>query len=399
MNILFLTHCYPRYEGDSNGIFIHILAAALVEVGHKVHVLSPHAPGLPEEETRECVLVRRFKYATEEAETLAYSNAMAESVFSSPRGMFRFFNMLSFWEKSALSWHAEASFNGVHAHWWVPAGVVARRLARRTGLPWGVTLHGTDVHLANKNAVFRFLANQVIGDSRGAAVVSIFLRDIVSKWGFIDVPVAPMPIQLDFFSPLPHKTKKEDDLVIFVAARLVPQKRVADAVRAVHFALEKGANLRLKIAGDGPERETLELLVKEMRLEEKVEFLGEIPPDQMVAQYDRSDIVLMLSEREGMGLVVAEAMARGRAVIVAHHGGVEDFGKSGARMVPLGDFRAVAEEISHLASNVQLRNSMGRRSKEYASGRFRSQEAADKYVDCYRAWDFSESKVLKKGSD
>ena len=63
MNVLFLTHSFPRREGDAAGSFILRLAVALREEGVKVNVVAPAAPGIPSSDTIEGIHVDRVRYA------------------------------------------------------------------------------------------------------------------------------------------------------------------------------------------------------------------------------------------------------------------------------------------------------------------------------------------------
>lgn len=83
MNVLFLTHSFPRREGDAAGSFILRLAVALRGEDVKVHVVAPAAAGVPASEEIEGVTVERFRYAPRRYEKLAYTGNMATDVASS----------------------------------------------------------------------------------------------------------------------------------------------------------------------------------------------------------------------------------------------------------------------------------------------------------------------------
>src|SRR5258706_16483574 len=77
MNVLFLTHSFPRSEGDAAGSFILRLAVALRAENVNVHVVAPAGPGLPASAEIEGVSVERFRYAPRRYEKLAYTGNMA----------------------------------------------------------------------------------------------------------------------------------------------------------------------------------------------------------------------------------------------------------------------------------------------------------------------------------
>src|SRR6267378_2921576 len=83
MNVLFLTHSFPRSEGDAAGSFILRLAVALRAENVNVRVVAPAGPGLPASAEIEGVSVERFRYAPRRYEKLAYTGNMAGDVASS----------------------------------------------------------------------------------------------------------------------------------------------------------------------------------------------------------------------------------------------------------------------------------------------------------------------------
>src|SRR3989337_540532 len=83
MKVLFLTHSFPRREGDAAGSFLLRLAVALRAEDIEVHVVAPAAPGIPASEEIEGIHVDRFRYAPRRFEQLAYTGNMARDVASS----------------------------------------------------------------------------------------------------------------------------------------------------------------------------------------------------------------------------------------------------------------------------------------------------------------------------
>ena len=72
MRVLFLTHNYPRSDGDASGSFLLRLARALKGEGVEVRVVAPASPGIPDHENGDGIHVDRFHYAPKKYETLAY---------------------------------------------------------------------------------------------------------------------------------------------------------------------------------------------------------------------------------------------------------------------------------------------------------------------------------------
>jgi len=107
----------------------------------------------------------------------------------------------------------------------------------------------------------------------------------------------------------------ESSLVVY-AGRHVREKRVTALVQAFARALQQQPDLRLEIYGDGPEREGVEALVRNLGLERSVTVAGQRSEDEISHALARAACVATASEREGYGLVVVEAAARGTPSVV-----------------------------------------------------------------------------------
>ena len=106
--------------------------------------------------------------------------------------------------------------------------------------------------------------------------------------------------------------------------------------RNVNDALEKGIDLKLTVAGDGPERENLENYSKELKLENKITFLGFV--SDMSSFYENIDIYCISSTTEDLPLSVIEAMMAGKPIIGSNIGGIPDILENIKYTVLVNDF-------------------------------------------------------------
>jgi glycosyltransferase involved in cell wall biosynthesis len=114
------------------------------------------------------------------------------------------------------------------------------------------------------------------------------------------------------FSP----SDQVDRSLVVYAGRHVREKRLTALVHAVARAAERRPNLRLEIYGDGPERGRIAALVGELGLARSVHLAGHRPEPEVAAALARAACLATASEREGYGLVVVEAAARGTPSVV-----------------------------------------------------------------------------------
>ncbi len=364
MKLLFVTHAYPRWEGDVAGAFIERLAVALQERDHVVRVVAPADRGRGGRDLLRGVAVSRVRYATKSLESLAYTGTMVESS-RSPRGAFAAANLMRA-QAAEIRWEARRGpLDLVHAHWWIPAGVSAW-LARIGGRgraggggskkPYVVTVHGTDVRILKRSRVARLLARRILRDAAGVTAVSSHLAEKVASVAGIDaanITVQPMPVLVQHFA---RGSTGGDGIVAL--GRLTRQKNLPVILEALAYLKADGTNVPLKIIGDGPERGPLELLGKKLSVDDQVRFVGPVDPHNVPSAIGNADVMVFAGSDEGFGLAAAESLMLGIPVVASQSGGgVHDVvpPTGPGRLVPANDPASLARAIREFLNNAESR--------------------------------------------
>ncbi len=116
--------------------------------------------------------------------------------------------------------------------------------------------------------------------------------------------------------------KKENDIYIVTVSRLVHKNAVDDVIRALPLLSE---NIKFIVVGGGPDEETLRSLAKELKVSERVKFIGQVDRTE-TAKYRRiSDIFCRPSRSEGMGNSFVSTMVTRLPIITTQEGGIADF--------------------------------------------------------------------------
>src|SRR5437763_1387437 len=254
MHVLFLTHSFPRSEGDAAGSFILRLAVALRNEDVKVQVVAPAAAGVPEADEFHGIRVERFRYAPRRYERLAYTGNMAGDVASSWTAKLALVSFLGSDFVHAV--RAKRAFEPqvVHAHWWFPNGVVGTWVGGLAHIPLVTTLHGTDVRLARTVGVAKPLFSHVLKHSAAVTTVSRWLKDETeSLVPGVRPMVAPMPVSTDLFEP----AERGDGGRLLFVGRLNDQKGVD---HLLHAAATMKQAAQFDVVGDGPARGALQAL-------------------------------------------------------------------------------------------------------------------------------------------
>jgi glycosyltransferase involved in cell wall biosynthesis len=142
------------------------------------------------------------------------------------------------------------------------------------------------------------------------------------------------------------------DPVVLFAGRLIPEKQVTLGVGAMALAVARIEGLRGEFLGDGPERDVLARAIAEHGLQEIVSAPGFVDSDVLDAEMRRALCMLLTSRREGYGLVVVEAAARGTpsVVVAGEDNAATELIEEGVNgtIAPSADPQAVADAIVRL---------------------------------------------------
>ena len=200
----------------------------------------------------------------------------------------------------------------IHVHHGYFGAWVAMTAARLVGVPFSMTLHGSDLllHGAYLDTKLAYCAFCV--------TISEYNRDyILRQYAGMDprkVLVSRLGVAVCEEVDVP-KSCAGDFFRILTVGRLSAVKDHAFLVKACSELKARGLHFECEIAGAGPERKRLERLISSCGLSGRVRLLGHIRREEVNDLYDRADLVVITSRSEGIPLVLMEAMARGKIVL------------------------------------------------------------------------------------
>ncbi|MGB7947225.1 MAG: glycosyltransferase family 4 protein [Candidatus Binatia bacterium] len=180
--------------------------------------------------------------------------------------------------------------------------------------------------------------------------------------------------------PLPTGTPR-----LLCLGRLSPQKGFDVAIAAFAKVVQKFPRARLIIAGDGPERADLERQVVGLQLTEAVEFLGWVPPDQVLPLINSVTLVVMPSRYEGLPLVGLEAALMARPIVASRISGLSELvlhRQTGLLTEP-EDIPGLTEAIAFLLTHPEQAAQMGRAGRGRVQELFSWQQCVASYEALY----------------
>jgi len=240
----------------------------------------------------------------------------------------------------------------LHVHFSHSPATVAMYAAHAAGVPFSVTSHANDLY------VHASLLREKVQRAQPFFTISEanreFLRSELGELGG-QVLLSRCGVDTTRFSP----STRADGTTLLGVGRLVPKKGFDLLLRAFARAAKARPELRLVIAGDGPERGALETLGRGLGLEDRVSFLGQVTGEQVLEQLaEASAFVLPCrkatdGDRDGIPVVLMEAMACGVPVISTRLSGIPELinDRESGRLVEPGDLdsleAALRERFEH----------------------------------------------------
>jgi len=307
--------CYPTFGGS--GVVATELGKALAKEGHQIHFITYSQPSRLDFFNQnlyyhevDVLTYPLFQYPPYE---LALASKMVDVVVH---------------EKLEL----------LHVHYAIPhasAAYMAKQILQTKGIstPIITTLHGTDITLVGRDPGFEPVVTFSINASDGVTAVSENLKEDTYAHFSVhkDIRVIPNFVDLSRFK----KQRKDhfklaicpnDEKLVVHTSNFRKVKRVDDVVK-IFFEINKQIPSKLLLVGDGPERNRIESLCRELGICDHIRFLGKLEAIEEVLSV--ADLFLMPSEKESFGLAALEAMSCEVPVISSNAGGLPELNVDG----------------------------------------------------------------------
>ncbi|MCA9778332.1 MAG: glycosyltransferase [Candidatus Eremiobacteraeota bacterium] len=352
------------YRPLSNGVVTSVASfrRGLVERGHVVYVMAPHAPEDHRDEERFV-----FRYPALELPLQRYPLTLPVSPFVD--------HLLPRLQPDIL-----------HAHHPVMLGRVAAKKSRQLRIPLVFTYHtryheyshyvkGVPEHLVkefleNWLAHFMRRCHHVIVPSHS---IRLMLEDIygISK----RVSVLATGVELAQFGQLTRQQARRElgwslePLTVVSVGRLAKEKNWELMLRAFREVAIEEPSVQLTIVGGGEEKGSLERFCAELGIAEQVTFTGPVLYEEISTYLSACDIFCFASVTETQGLATLEAMASGLPVVAVEASGTSDVvthGKEG--FLTACDYKALGAQLRRLVTDRELRESFGQAGRKHAGG-------------------------------
>lgn len=379
MRILMLTSSYPKYPGETTAPFIEEIAAGIVRRGHAVHVLAPYHPQIRREPVERGVALHFFRYAPHPALNVwGYAAAQRGDVRLKRAAVAAVpFALTGTLAGLARLVATNGGFDIIHAHWVLPNGPPAGLVAALVGLPLVVSLHGSDVSVAERHWLAAGAAGAVF---RQAAQVTACSSDLRSRALLLGARtntsrVIPYGVDTTAFAPRPDAQQAARQAlglsgnapIVLALGRLVYKKGfgiLLDAWPQVHA---QHPHARLVIVGDGDLRGELQAQARQLGVNDQVIFTGQLDRARTADMLSAADVFVVPSVRDQSGNVdglpntLLEGMGAARPIVASRLAGIPQVITDGVHglLVPEKDSDALARSINLLLDDRGLAHRLG----------------------------------------
>jgi glycosyltransferase involved in cell wall biosynthesis len=245
----------------------------------------------------------------------------------------------------------------VHSH--AGAGIslvreaIVLSVARAAGVRTILQIHTCQLLSYLQNGMKRLFLTAAIRPAHKIVVLTPWWKDRLAESGFGHVHVIPNPMPPSMYEVAlervqnPREKKNNGVIQVLSMSRLVKGKGVETVIRALS---KLDGRVALTIAGDGPEKRTLETMSHELGLRERITFTGWADEQKKRELLDKADIFCLPSTFDVFPMSFLEAMAYGLPVVGVHWGGIPDVVKDGVTgiLVREKDETSIANALEQL---------------------------------------------------
>jgi glycosyltransferase involved in cell wall biosynthesis len=377
LHVLTLTPFYPTDDDDAQGCFVSEPLSSLAKAGvsNTVYALQPvyrrplraGASAVPAQWLRYFSLPGGFGLPSAGAFVFARIVATVREV------------------------HRRQPVDLIHAHGALPCGHAAMLLSAELGIPYVVSVHGLDafstVQVGGRAGTWcKRISQRVYRNSRRVICISEHVREeVLQPMGrSCRTSVVYNGVDAELFSPAAEPVS--DVVTILSVGNLIPIKGHGLLIRAAATLAAEFPKLRWEIIGDGAERRQLQVLAQELRVADKVLFLGRQSRKQVAAAMQRCTLFALPSRYEGLGCVYLEAMSCGKPVIGCREQGIAEIIQHGSNgfLVGPGNEKELALAIGFLLRDPQRRANLGAAARDTILERLTLAHQAEALVRIYR---------------
>ncbi|MBN2543047.1 glycosyltransferase [bacterium] len=374
-----LTTSFPDHKNSYRGKFIEHFAKELIKRKIKPFVITAKIfDKSPFHEEYDGISLFRFPFLSENRLIIEYKKTPLFRMISYMISCFMCTVLLLFRENISI----------IHAHFILPAGLIAVLIAKIFNKPVLLTAHGSDICvLPRKSKLLRYLTIITLKNADFVTSVGEHLTAKIIRWGIDKDKIMTLPMGLDLETFHPISKSQDCDFTVLSNRNLHPVYDLDTLIRSIPEILKVYPSANFLIAGQGPQKEHLRKLATEMGVYDRIRFLGYVPNDEMPTLLGKATVYISTSTSDGTSVSLLEALACGPFPVVtdiaANRSWIEN-GKNGF-LFECSNPRKLAEKVNIALGDRNLRETAAIYNQKMVKARASWGYVIAEYLRIYRS--------------
>jgi glycosyltransferase involved in cell wall biosynthesis len=402
--ILTLSTSYPRFKGDVVAPFIENISKEIAVAGNHIDLLLPFHPEF-KRANEKGITFHLYRYTSIKKYLIwGYASSMKADVQLKWKAILLAPKVYLTALKAGKKLLNKKKYNLIHAHWLLPNGFIAMKLAKQFGIPFAVSLHGSDITIAERPA-FKRMAKSILKRAAWVSACSEDLRIRAIELGCDPEKIETIPYGVDtiLFQPDASRMSKlrrrlKDNLkggekILLAVGRLVEKKGFIYLIEAMGKLFQKRRDILCIIAGDGDLKNQLQRKIYDLGVSKTVLLAGNIKRDELQLYFSGCDILVVPSIKDnkgnvdGLPNVLMEGLSSGRAVIASDIAGIPNVITNGINglLTEPGNSQQIADAIVKLVDDGPLRRRLGTEARRQCLNRYTWKISGGKYANGLKA--------------
>ena len=365
--------------GGGGGAAAYKLAKGFVKLGYDVDIITTWFKGLEKFEKINGVNIYRIKVIGRKE----LPTATMISLLTFPIKAY----------KKACELCENNNYLFILSYFAIPSGILGKKLSKKYNIKHILNIVGGDIYdptkktSPHKNFLLRKEVNSVMNSADVIISISSDTKKRAEQYYKPNKEIHPIliPYELYKFKPISRKSLglKEDLFYTISIGRLVKRKGFDFLIKSI--AKINNNKIHALIIGDGPEKENLQNIAKELNISDRIHFLGSVSEKDKFQYLSNSNVYVLSSVHEGFGIVLQEAMQVGLPIIATNNGGQTDFIKEGKNgfLIDYSNKDSLKEKIEKLSKDKKLRMKFSDFNKKEIKN-FETSKICKKYLELER---------------